>query len=132
MRGSDRADGSVASDRLADADTQGASMVLSEEEEREGYELLLAGILRQAIIDYVRAKRVLLKHKSIVAEYALGSSIRSVEKFFAEPPYDYGDIDFKHLKRLCDEKAEEGTPIHYIDHGEINLKRWMNSKSQSQ
>lgn len=107
-------------------------MVLSDEEQREGYELLLAGILRQAIIDYVRAKRVLLKSKSVVAQYALGSSIRSVEKFFADPPYDYGDIDFKHLKRLCDEKAEEGTPIHYIDHGEINLKRWMNSKSQSQ
>lgn len=107
-------------------------MVLTEEEQREGYQLLLAGILRQAIIDYVRAKRVLLKHKSTVAQYALGSSIRSVEKFFADPPYDYGDIDFTHLKRLCDEKAEEGTPIHYIDHNEINLKRWMNSKSKSQ
>lgn len=107
-------------------------MVLSDAEERESYGQLLAGILRQAILDYVRAKRTLNKHKSADTEYALGSSIRSVEKFFADPPYDYGDIDFANLKRLCDEKAEDGTPIHYLDHGEINLKRWTKSKSKSQ
>lgn len=107
-------------------------MVLSEQEERESYGQLLAGILRQAIIDYVGAKRVLLRHKSVVAEYALGNSIRSVEKFFADPPYDYGDIDFIHLKRLCDEKAAEGTKIRYVDQYEVNLKRQCKKKSKSQ
>lgn len=107
-------------------------MVLSEQEERESYGHLLAGILRQAIIDYVNAKRVLLRSKSIVAEYALGSSIRSVEKFFADPPYDYGDIDFVYLKRLCDEKAAEGSRVWYVDQSESNLKRQWTRKLKSQ
>ena len=93
-------------------------------DEEELYRGLLAGILRQAIVDYVVSKRTLIRRQGgKITNLRHSGYIKSVEEFFSDPPYDYGDIDFAYLKRLCDEKAEEGTKIDYLDHAEINRRR---------
>ena len=98
-------------------------MVLNELAEMEVYRGLLAGILRQAIMDYVGSKRLLIQNREVKARWNLDRRIKSCEKFFADPPYDYGDLDFALIKKLCDEKAEEGTMIHYRD---LVPRKWTN------
>ena len=86
-------------------------------DERECYRYLLAGILRQAITDYVISRRILNRKRTRSVGYHEGI-IRSCERFFKDPPYDYGDIDFKQLQRLCEEKVNEPGRI-YIRENEV-------------
>lgn len=81
--------------------------------EEEAYRGLLAGVLWQAIQDYVGSKRLIVHNRREAARWNISNRIKSVEQFFADPPYDYGDIDFTHLKKLCDEKAREGTRLYH-------------------
>ncbi len=90
-------------------------MQLNELAEKDGYSNLLAGILRQTIEDYILSKRMLLNNKT-PRHYNLYSRISSCERFFADPPYDYGDIDFRSLQRLCDEKVIEGGRLNFRDY----------------
>lgn len=96
-------------------------MIPNELSERMGYDNLLAGILRQTIQDYVLAKRCLLKGKKATDRYNVMNRLKSCERFFENPPYDYGDIDFVLVKRLCDEKAVEGGRVFYR---EYNRDEW--------
>ena len=86
----------------------------------EGCGYLLAAILRQTIQDYVGVKRLMLQHRTVSHRFGWESRLKSCEKFFNDPPYDYGDVDFVLVKRLCDERAVEGKRVQYKD---ID-KRW--------
>ena len=86
----------------------------------EGCDHLLAAILRQTIQDYVGVKRLIIQNRTIACRFGIESRLKSCEQFFQDPPYDYGDVDFVLIKRLCDERAMEGKRVQYK---EID-KRW--------
>lgn len=81
-------------------------------DEKECYGYLLAGILRQTIADYVISRRALQRSKQPKSVGFHEGRVRSCERFFKDPPYDYGDIDFVLLKKLCEEKAKESGRIY--------------------
>lgn len=82
--------------------------------EQECYRTLLAHILYQTMSDYTKAKAKLegTAGQSVRPyEYrnSLARRLNECERFFAKPPYDYGDIDLMAVKSLCDEKAKTDT-----------------------
>lgn len=83
--------------------------------EEDRYNVLLAQVLYQTITDYVGAKKKLSKKK--LAYYdrrgELEQRLAECERFFKNPPYDYGDIDLRHVKRLCDEQVEKGGRLYF-------------------
>lgn len=102
-------------------------MIVNELAEKMGYHNLLAGILRQTIQDYVLAKRKLMNGQKTAQRYSMVNRIKSCESFFADPPYDYGDVDFVYLKRLCDEKVADGGRVFYRDNDIREWKKKLNS-----
>ena len=77
-------------------------------------ETLLAYILMQTITDYISAKKRLDKSKSAKAPgryWRARRDYESCDEFFTNPPYDYGDIDLTHVRKLCDEKATDGSRV---------------------
>lgn len=92
-------------------------MELNELAERQFYDNLLAGILRQVIQDYISCKRLKIQKRKVAQRFNIDNRIRSCERFFQDPPYDYGDIDFRLVQRLCDEKALAGGRVNYRDFG---------------
>ena len=79
---------------------------------REAYDNLLAGILRQTIQDYVLTKRRQLQGRVVSESYDANRRLKSCELFFEDNQYDYGDIDLKGVKRLCDEIVREGGKVY--------------------
>lgn len=88
---------------------------------REGYDSLLAAILRQTIQDYVVTKRRLYTGRCVKERYDANSRLKSCEDFFEHNQYDYGDIDLKSIKRLCDEIVESGGKIYVRENRERNV-----------
>lgn len=85
---------------------------------REGYDSLLAAILRQTIQDYVVTKRRIFKGRTVKEKYDADGRLKSCEEFFYHTQYDYGDIDLKSIKRLCDEMVESGGKIYIRENRE--------------
>lgn len=92
-------------------------------DEKERYGCLLAGILRQTIVDYVLSRRAVLHLTYPKAKWNHEERIKSCVEFFNDPPYDYGDIDFRYLQRLCEEKVREPGRM-YIKADIARISEW--------
>lgn len=84
----------------------------------EAYEQLRAAILLQAISDYWLTSKALAKFPKEKAKANKERLLHEVNKFFLDPPYDYGDVDTRRVKLMLDVAAEEGFDLR------INSNTW--------
>lgn len=74
----------------------------------EAYEQLKAAVLAQAISDYYLSVKNLPKTKKHKTRQMRQNLIFDAERFFTNPPYDFGDVDTKKVKLMLDTAIKEG------------------------
>ena len=77
----------------------------------EAYEELRAAVLLQAMSDYFYSLKALKKDMRPRVRYERESLVSDCERFFSDPPYDYGDVDTRKVKLWLDVALAIGQPL---------------------